>query len=159
MDALPSASLPATAVTLLNSDRLAHVVTINPDGTPHLTVVWVECDGHAILFGAQTHRRKITNLARDPRILLSIDSPDANAVGMRYHLLIHGQAQLETHGYADLMDRLARRYSHADRFFLDLRSGDIDFRQVRIIPQRITGYGPWTAPDTNPAQPHRPPGR
>jgi hypothetical protein len=61
---------------------------------------------------------------------------------MRYHLLIHGHARLKTDAYADLMDRLARRYSDADRFFLDLRSGDIDFRQVRIFPRRITGYGP-----------------
>jgi hypothetical protein len=66
MDSPRTAPLPAAAVELLNSDRLAHVVTINPDGTPHLTVVWTECDGHTILFGAQAHRRKISNLARDP---------------------------------------------------------------------------------------------
>jgi PPOX class probable F420-dependent enzyme len=136
--------LPSAAVDLLNSTQLAHVITINPDGTPHVTVVWVETDGHTILFGAQAHRRKITNLARDPRVQVSMDSPNANSVGMRYHLLVHEHAELETTGYADLMDRLARRYSGAPRFFMSLRGGEVDFRQVRITPYRIGGYGPWT---------------
>lgn len=141
---MSSCVLPTTAVELLNSTQLAHLVTTNPDGTPQLTVVWVETDGDTILFGAQAHRRKITNLARDPRVLLSMDSHQADAVGMRHHLLVHGQAYIETDGYADLMDRLARRYTGAERFFMDLRTGAVDFRQVRIVPQRIAGYGPWT---------------
>jgi hypothetical protein len=47
------------------------------------------------------------------------------------------------------MDRLARRYTGSERFFLDLHNGDIDFRQVRIYPQRIGGYGPWTTPESS----------
>lgn len=144
MSTTRSTAIPAEAVELLNSDRLAHVVTLNPDGTPHLTCMWVESDGQTILFGAQAHRRKITNLRRDPTISLSMESPDANAVGMRYHLVIAGHAEIETDGYAELMDRLTRRYTGADRFFLDLHSGNIDFRQVRVYPHRIAGFGPWT---------------
>jgi hypothetical protein len=66
MDSRPTVPLPAAAVELLNSDRLAHVGSINPDATPHLTVAWTESDGRTIHFGAQAQRRKISTLARDP---------------------------------------------------------------------------------------------
>lgn len=144
MSTIRSTAIPAEAVELLNSGRLAHVVTLNPDGTPHLTCMWGECDGRTILFGAQAHRKKLTNLRRDPTISLSMESPDSNAVGIRYHLVIAGHAEIENDGYAELMERLARRYTGADRFFLDLHAGDVAFHQVRVYRHRIGGFGPWT---------------
>jgi hypothetical protein len=81
----------AAAVALLGGDRLAHVATVNPDGTPQVPVVWIETDGHTILLGHK-HTGGRSPTWCGTRASNSMDSPDANAVGMPYHLLIHGHA-------------------------------------------------------------------
>ena len=62
-------TLSPAARNLLESDRLAHVVTLNADGTPHLTCVWVGLDGDEIIFASLGPWKKLQNLERDPRIV------------------------------------------------------------------------------------------
>ena len=64
--------LPQAARDLLESDAVAHVVTLDEDGRPQVTAAWVGLDGDEIVFATLPDQRKLRNLRRDPRIALSI---------------------------------------------------------------------------------------
>jgi general stress protein 26 len=60
-------SLSEKVRALFDGKNLAVLSTLEPDGTPHSTVVWVKRDGDDLLFAFPKNRRKTTNLNRDPR--------------------------------------------------------------------------------------------
>lgn len=78
--------LPASARALIESGRVAHCVTINPDGGPQVSAVWIGLDGPAddpeIVMAHLREGRKVRNLRRDPRVALSLDSDERNGIGM-----------------------------------------------------------------------------
>jgi len=136
-------SLPASARELLESDALAHVVTINEDGSPQVSCVWVGLDGDEIVAAhLNPQQLKLQNLRRDPRVSITLEGSGANAVGMRDYLIIHGRARLEEGGAAQLLQLLAHTYVGPDAKFPpmdDPPPGVIS----RITPERIGGHGPW----------------
>lgn len=71
-----SVPLTATARNLVDGVNFATIATLNPGGSPQNSVVWVARDGDAVLFSTTTGRRKARNLARDPRVSLSIHAAD-----------------------------------------------------------------------------------
>jgi PPOX class probable F420-dependent enzyme len=136
-------ALPDSARELLDGPNLAHVVTVNPDGSPHVTCVWVKADGDEILFGSMGPWRKLRNLERDPRIALSVEGATVNHVGMRDYLVIDGTARVEVGGAPELLQELAHVYAGPDVRFPpmdDPPPGSV----VRITVDRIGGMGPWT---------------
>ena len=60
--------LPEAARTLIEGAAVAHVVTIDPDGSPHVTAAWVGLDGEEVVLATLSDQRKLRNLRRDPRI-------------------------------------------------------------------------------------------
>ena len=66
------ASLPANVRVLIEGANFAHVATILPDGAPHSVPVWVGLEGDRIAFLTSLGSRKARNLAREPRIAISI---------------------------------------------------------------------------------------
>ena len=66
------APIPQEARALLESDALAHLVTLNPDGSPQVTCIWVGVDGDEIVAGHLFPQQKLRNMERDPRVALSI---------------------------------------------------------------------------------------
>ena len=76
-------SLPASARELLRTDAVAHVVTLNEDGSPQVTAAWVGLDGDDIVLATLPDQRKLRNLRRDPRVALSVESSNVNAWGLR----------------------------------------------------------------------------
>jgi PPOX class probable F420-dependent enzyme len=64
--------MPDSAKQVVESGRLAHFVTINRDGSPHVTIVWVGLDGDEIVIGKLMEDQKVKNIRRDPRVSLSI---------------------------------------------------------------------------------------
>jgi PPOX class probable F420-dependent enzyme len=136
------ASLPDSARTLIESGRLAHCVTLNPDGSPQVSAVWIGLDGDEIVMAHIPEHRKVRNLRRDPRIALSLDSDERNAMGMQYNLVIHGTATVTEGGAPDLLRSLAKVYGGPDADFPlppDPPPGFV----VRITVDRIGGVGPW----------------
>jgi PPOX class probable F420-dependent enzyme len=136
-------ALPPSARAVLDGPHLAHVVTIDPDGAPQVSCVWVKADGDDVLFGSLGTFRKIRNLERDPRIALSIESTEVNDVGMREYLVLQGTATVEPGGAPELLQELARTYVGPDVRFPpmdDPPPGSV----VRITVERISGVGPWT---------------
>jgi nitroimidazol reductase NimA-like FMN-containing flavoprotein (pyridoxamine 5'-phosphate oxidase superfamily) len=64
--------LPDTARKLVESGSLAHLVTLNSDGSPQVTCVWVGLDDDEIVSGhLASDQHKLKNVMRDPRVALS----------------------------------------------------------------------------------------
>lgn len=136
-------ALPPRVREVLDGPNLAHVVTIEPDGGPHLSCVWVGTDGDEVVFGSLGPFRRLRNLARDPRISLSVESPTVNSIGMREYVVLQGTARVEPGGAPELLQQLARVYVGPDVKFPpmdDPPPGSV----VRITVEKITGVGPWT---------------
>src|SRR4029453_19528768 len=84
--------MPNSARELLESDRLAHLVTLNEDGSLHVTCVWVGMDGDEIVCGHVPHLRKIENIKRDPRVALSMEGAGVGDHGLKDYLVVYGTA-------------------------------------------------------------------
>jgi PPOX class probable F420-dependent enzyme len=126
----------------LTAGRLAHLTTINPDGSPQVSVVWIGLDGDDIVIGHLMGGRKVTNLRRDPRVALTVEAEGANPVGLANYLIVCGSARLTEGGAPELLQRLAEVYIGPDvKFppFDDPPPGHV----IHITPERIGGAGPW----------------
>lgn len=136
-------SLSDAARSLLTGPNLAHVVTVDPDGAPQVSCVWVGVDGDEVVFGSLGPFRKLRNLERDPRIALSMESTTVNPIGMREYLVLSGTARVVPGGAPALLQELARVYIGPDARFPpmdDPPPGSI----VRMTVDKITGVGPWS---------------
>jgi PPOX class probable F420-dependent enzyme len=134
--------IPDEARTLVDSSALAHLVTLEPDGRAQMSCVWVGMEGEDIVFASLGPRRKLDNIARDPRVSLSIEGTKSNAMGLREYLVVHGTARVEEGGGPALLQRLAHTYLGADVKFPpmdDPPPGVV----VHITPERLGGVGPW----------------
>jgi len=134
--------LSPAARALLEGPNLAHVVTVNPDGSPQISCVWVGLDGDEVVFASLGPWRKIRNLERDPRIALSVESGEAAASGMREYLVLQGTARVVPGGGPELLQELAHVYIGPDVRFPpmdDPPPGSI----VRITVDKVTGVGDW----------------
>ena len=81
-------SLPDSARAVLESPALAHLVTLNPDGSPQVSVVWVGLDGDEIVAGHLPEHRKVRNIRNDSRVVLSLETDKRNAMGLNEYLVI-----------------------------------------------------------------------
>ena len=137
------ANLPLDARVLLESDRIAHMTTINPDGWPQVTCVWVGLDGDEILTAHLPRNQKVKNVERDPRVVLSVEGADDNELGLREYLVVRGHARVEEGGAPELLQSLARVYLGPDVKFPPMDDPPPGY-VIRTTPERIGGVGPWT---------------
>lgn len=137
------AILTPEARELLESDALVHLVTLNPDGSPQLSCVWVGLDGEEILSGHMQRRQKVRNVERDPRVVLSVEGHGANELGLREYLVVHGHARVQEGGAATLLQDLAHIYLGPDVVFPP-PGFDAPGYVLRITPEHLSGVGPWT---------------
>jgi PPOX class probable F420-dependent enzyme len=93
-------TLHPDARALLESDALVHLVTLNADGSPQLSGVWVGLDGDEIVSGHMLRRQKVRNVERDPRVVLSVEAQTHNPLGLREYLVIRGRARIQVGGAA-----------------------------------------------------------
>ena len=129
---------------LVVSGALAHLVTLDPDGAPQVTCVWVGLDGDEIVSGHLGRFRKIRNVERDPRVALSIEGTETNAFGLRDYLVLHGRARVEEGGAAALLQRLAYVYIGPGVRFPPMPDPPPGL-VLRITVDRVGGSGPWGA--------------
>ncbi len=134
--------LSPAAVALLESDAVATVVTLDADGSPHVTVAWVGVEDGEIVFGTLHDQRKLENLRRDPRIALTLQSDRINAWGLREYLVINGTARITEGGAPDLLQRLAWTYLGPDVVFPAMPDPPPGY-VTRIRVARVSGMGPW----------------
>lgn len=135
--------LPASARALVESGALAHLVTLNGDGSPQVSCVWVGLEGDDLVTAHLRPQQKLRNVRRDPRVALSLEGSEANAIGLRHYLVVHGRATVEEGGAPELLGRLALTYLGPDVRFPPMSEPPPGWR-LRISVERIGGIGPWT---------------
>ncbi|MFI1583749.1 PPOX class F420-dependent oxidoreductase [Embleya sp. NPDC020630] len=114
----------------------ATVATIQPDGSPQLSVTWLKRDGDDLLISTTVGRRKERNLRRDPRVAVMINPPDAPYT----YAEVRGTATLGTEGGAELIDELSRKYTGKDYADFNPASADDTPRVVvRVTPRKVVG--------------------
>jgi PPOX class probable F420-dependent enzyme len=134
--------IPDAAQAVIESGTLAHLVTLEADGRPQVSCVWVGLEDGDIVFASLGARRKLDNVRRDPRVALSMQGSGANPIGLREYLVVHGTARIVEGGGPELLQRLAHVYLGPDVKFppmADPPPGSV----VHITPERLGGVGPW----------------
>jgi PPOX class probable F420-dependent enzyme len=134
--------LDAAARQLVTSGVYGHLVTIGPDGRPHVTLAWFDLDGDDLAFGTLFNQRKLDNLRRDPRAVVSFESGEVNEHGLRPYLVVEGAATVTEGGGAALLQRLAHRYLGPDVTFPPMPDPP-DGYVTRITVEAVRGVGPW----------------
>ena len=129
--------------TLVESGPLAHLVTLNADGSPQVTVVWIGVEGDEIVSGHLYRHRKVRNVQRDPTVALSFEAPGANEIGMRHYVVLYGRARITEGGAPEVLQRLARVYVGPDVIFPPMPDPPPGY-VTRITVDRVGGIGPWT---------------
>lgn len=138
--------LPPELRELIDSGLLAHLATINPDGSPQVTGIWIGLEGDEIVSGHMNLSKKVRNVRRDPRVVLSFDAPRTPGVFLAEHAVLTATASIQEGGAWDLLDRLAKVYVAPDFDFPAPRSSD--GYVLRYTIERIGGEGPWVPTST-----------
>jgi PPOX class probable F420-dependent enzyme len=93
---------------LLDAPNIAHLATVLPDGGPHSVPIWVGTEDDRVLFLTSPGSRKARNLARDPRVSLSV--ADRERPNVMAHVRGHVVQTIDgDEGWA-IIDRLSERY-------------------------------------------------
>jgi PPOX class probable F420-dependent enzyme len=136
--------LPDSARALIESNALAHLVTLNEDGSPHVTIVWAGLDGDDVVTAHLVEsQQKLQNMRRDGRVALNFESATRSAMGLTEYLTVYGQATIEEGGAPELLQRLAHVYLGPDIKFPPMPDPPPGFIN-RVKVERISGVGPWT---------------
>ncbi|RFU83736.1 PPOX class F420-dependent oxidoreductase [Streptomyces triticagri] len=131
-----SAQLSDQVKELLDTPVFVQVATIQPDGSPQVSPVWVKRDGEDLLFSTTVGRRKEKNLRRDPRITVVLQPFDAPYT----YAEIRGTVDITTEGGQELIDELAVKYtgkSYAE--FNPAHASDGPRVVVRVKPRKVVG--------------------
>lgn len=130
-----SASLDETVRRLLDGKTFATVATLQADGSPQTSVVWVKRDGDQVLFSTVEARQKARNLRRDPRVSVSLFDPANPYLSVE----IRGRAELEVDEPKALPVELSQKYLGED----PPAEKDDEVRLiVRITPERVITFSP-----------------
>jgi len=134
-------TIPPVLRDLVESGPLAHLSTVNADGTPQVSVIWIGLDGDDLVSGHLAWYAKLRNIEQNPRVVLSFEAPREPGVVMSPYAIVHARASITPSDDAwDLLNRLTKVYVAPDAEFpAPKRPGYI----VRYSVERIAGVGPW----------------
>ncbi|GAA3026165.1 PPOX class F420-dependent oxidoreductase [Actinokineospora globicatena] len=121
------------AKALLDGANFATLATLNPDGSPQTSVLWIRRDGDDVLLSTVAGRQKEKNLRRDPRVSVTVYAKD----NPYSYIEVRGAAELTTEGGDDLINELSEKYT-GKPYSGD--SPDTVRVVVRITPERVTGH-------------------
>ncbi len=137
--------LNSAARELIGRGADATLVTLNPDGSPQVTVVWVALqstpDGDELVTAHLSEHKKVRNVRRDPRVAVTIVAPGDLTGVMRPYLAITGTARIVEGGAPELLADLAETLAAPDAGFPppDAPPGYL----TRIRVDKVGGVGPW----------------
>jgi len=128
---------------LIASGPMAHLSTINADGSPQVTVIWIGLDGDDLVSGHMSWQKKLRNIERDPRVVLSFDAPRVPGVFLNEYAMLRARAAAAPSDDAwGLLNRLAKVYMSPDAEFPAPKGPGY---VVRYSVERIGGVGPWAS--------------
>ncbi|MFF3753451.1 PPOX class F420-dependent oxidoreductase [Streptomyces sp. NPDC002018] len=99
--------MPEKLKEALDSRIYVTVATLQPDGSPHQSVVWVGRDGEDLFFVTGVDKLKVRNLRRDPRVSVSLNPPD----DPYEYAVISGTARFASAGSFERINGLALKYT------------------------------------------------
>jgi PPOX class probable F420-dependent enzyme len=138
-------TIPEAVHALIATGPNAHLTTLNADGSPEVTVVWVGIDNDELVIGHMGVWHKVKNVRRDPRVALSMLARGKNAIGLQQYLVVYGKARITEGGAPVLLQRLAHIYLGPNVEFPSAPDRDKPGYITRITPERFTGVGPWSS--------------
>ena len=121
-----------------------HLVTLNRDGSPQVTVIWVGREGDELLVAHLGSGQKMRNVERDPRVTVSFELEGTSGPGLRNYAVLHGKARITEGGAPQLLQALAPRFLGAGVKFPPMDSPPPG-RIMHITVERVTGNGPWVS--------------
>jgi PPOX class probable F420-dependent enzyme len=134
--------LPESVRAAVTAGHLAHLVTLNPDGSAQVTCVWVGVDGDELVTAHLGAYQKVRNVGRDSRVALSLETQSAGPSGLPQYLVVYGRARVVEGGAPELLQRLAEVYIGPGVKFPPMDNPPPGF-VLHITPDRFSGNGPW----------------
>jgi PPOX class probable F420-dependent enzyme len=128
--------LSEKARALITRPLLASLATLNPDGSPQITPLWIDLEGDDVVFNTAQGRRKARNLERDARVAVTVIDPDDpyNVVAFQGTV-----TDVTTDGADAHIDALAKKYLGVDTYPMR-REGEVRLR-VTVRTDRIAMQG------------------
>jgi PPOX class probable F420-dependent enzyme len=124
--------LTKEAKALMQGKNFANVATINADGSPQVTPVWIDSEGDLILVNTTNKRLKWKNAKRDPRVALSVFDQD----DPYRRILVKGKVVgITKEGADEHIDKLSLKYT--GHKYKDRQPG-ADRVLLKIAPIHIT---------------------
>ena len=135
--------IPPELRSLIRSGCHAHIVTLNTDGSPQVTLVWIGIENDEIVAAHLPRNKKVRNIEHDPRVAISLEASTKSNFGLTEYAVIYGTRA--HHG--------RRRARTAPETGLCVHRSGSKFPPMdnpppgyitRIRVDRIEGVGPWT---------------
>ena len=136
--------IPQEIKNLIQSGCHAHLVTLNPDGSPQVTLVWIGLDGDEVVAAHLPRNQKVRNIERDPRVAISLETSTKSAMGLTEYAVLYGKAHIQEGGAPELLQKLAYIYIGPAVKFPPMDNPPPGY-VTRIRVDRIDGVGPWTS--------------
>ncbi len=135
--------IPHEIKALIESGCPAHLVTLNRDGSPQMTLVWIGLEGDDLVAAHLPRNQKVKNIQRDSRVAVSLLSETKSAMGLTEYAVLYGEARITEGGAPELLQRLAEVYIGPGVKFPPMDNPPPGY-VTRIQVARIEGVGPWT---------------
>ncbi|GAB3719131.1 PPOX class F420-dependent oxidoreductase [Amycolatopsis oliviviridis] len=117
---------------LLDGNNFPVLATINADGSAQTSVLWAKRDGDTLIFATVRGRLKERNMARDPRVSVSVFEQE----NPYNYVEIRGTVEMTDEGGRELINELSHKY--LDKDYPD-EPAEVVRVLVRITPTKITG--------------------
>ena len=137
--------IPQSVRELIEKGPLAHLTTLNRDGSPQVTLIWVGIEDDEFVIG---HLARASEDQEHPARSAGravADQRQTSAQGMREYVVVYGNARITEGGAVPLLQRLAPLYLGPKADFPPSSMRKIPGYITRIAPERFSGIGPWAA--------------
>ena len=128
------ATLSDEQAQLFLGKNFGTVATVRSDGSPHLTVLWLDWDGQNVLLNTAYGRAKPRHLQRDPRVTVTVFPPEDP---YRY-VSVSGTAELIDEGAAEHIHKLGKKYRGCDEYPLEPGERRVI---IKVHAERIDAHG------------------
>ena len=133
-------AIPDDFLDLFQKKAFGHLATIMPDGTPHVTSVYVDWDGKHIIINSARGRIKDKNMRERPHVALQIPDPDNSD---RYIAIRGRVVEITQEGAEEHLNKLSQRYIEKDVYPPSMRFPGEVRALYKILPDKVIVWSPW----------------